>query len=74
MANRTPLHSRAAVPEKDRIQTVTNNFLRRLRNTSRDLDKTHIETILKTYCQDLRRGGYPGPWVAKCLEAALKGY
>ena len=29
MANRTPLHHRAAVPEKDRVRTVSNEFARR---------------------------------------------
>ena len=58
MANRIPLHSRAAVPEKDRIQTVTNEFIRRYKNTSRNLSVQVIEARIHEYSRDLRRGGF----------------
>ena len=74
MANRTPLHFSAAVPERDRIQTATQEFIRRYKNTSRDLPACEIETILKEYSRDLRRGGFSQEWVARALDAGTTGY
>ena len=68
MANRTPLHFRAAVPERDRIQTATQEFIRRYRNNSRDLPACEIETILKEYYRDRRRGEFSQEWVARLHE------
>ena len=39
MSNKVPLHCRSAVPSKQQITTVSNEFLRRLKNTSRELPK-----------------------------------
>ena len=74
MANRTPLHSRAACPEGDRIQTVVNEFIRRMKNTSRNLPRHTLEATLAEYSCDLKRGGFSPNWVKKCLEAATTGY
>ena len=38
VASSTPMHSRSAAPSKDQVQTATNEFLRRIRNTSRKLE------------------------------------
>ena len=58
IANPTPMNSRSAAPLKDQIQTATNKFLRRMKNTSRELPQDHLEEILQNYACDLRRGGY----------------
>ena len=43
MANSKPMHSRSAAPEQDKIQTVTQEFNRRMKNTSRSLARSHLE-------------------------------
>ena len=68
MANRIPLHSRAAVPEKDRIQTVTNEFIRRYENTSRNLPVQVMKAIIEEYARDLRRGVFQSPGSADALK------
>ena len=68
------MHSRSAAPLKDQIQTATNEFLRRMRNTSRELPQDHLEEILQDYACDLRRGGYNNKWIRTCLDAASTGY
>ena len=74
MAAKTPMNSRTAAPAKTLIQTATNEFLRRMRNTSRELPSTFIESIIQEYACDLRRGGFHQGWVRLCLESAVKGY
>ena len=63
MANQTPIHSRSAQPEKDKIMTVTNEFHRRYRNNSRDLPTSEIEGVIKRYVKDLKRGGFSEVWI-----------
>ena len=74
VASRTPMNSRSAAPLRDQIQTATNEFLRRMRNTSRELEEHHLTGVLSDYCCDLIRGGYHPNWVHTCIEAACKGY
>ena len=68
------MHIRAASPEKDKVQTVVNEFLRRYKNTSRYLPKSTIEGILQDYACDLKRGGFSPKWIQKALDAASTGY
>ena len=74
MAKQTPMHQRSACPEKDRVTTVVNEFMRRMKNTSRDLPRNHLEETLRTYAKDLRRGGFQTDWIKNALDAASKGY
>ena len=57
-----------------KIQTATNEFIRRLKLTSRDLPKSHIDQVLKEYSCDLKRGGHKAEWVKEALKNALRGY
>ena len=74
MANQTPIHSRSAQPEKDKVMTVTNEFHRRYRNNSRDLPTSEIEAVIQNYVKDLKRGGFSQSWIKNALEAASVGY
>ena len=74
MANRTPMHVRSALPEKDRIQTVVNEYLRRMKNCSRDLATDTLEGVLQDYSAELRRGGFSNQWIKNTLDAASRGY
>ena len=74
VASYTPMHSKSAVPAKDQVQTVTNEFLRRMRNTSRDLGENHLQEVLGTYVCDLKRGGHHPNGIKVCLDAAATRY
>ena len=74
MACRTPIHQRSANPEKDKVQTVANEFQRRFRNSSRDLPSTAIEKVVKEYVKDSKRGGFLEGWIQNVLDAACTGY
>ena len=45
IANKTPFNSRSAGPLKDKIQQVSQEFVRRFRNTSRQLPVDHIHEV-----------------------------
>ena len=49
MANRVANLKRAGLPESSKVATATNECLRRLKNVSRELPKSELETILKAY-------------------------
>ena len=74
MATKTPMHQRSATPERDKVQTAVNEFIRRFKNTSRQLKEDNIEQVVKEYCTDLRRGGFSPKWIRNALDAASKGY
>ena len=75
MSNRTPMRSTSAAPEKDKVQTVVNEMLRRFKNTSREFPVSIIDDILKAYSEDLQRGGgFPKLWIKEALRAATTGY
>ena len=68
------MHQRSACPEKDRITTVVNEFMRQMKNTSRDLPRSHLEETLKAYTRDLKRGGFSQEWIRNTLYATSKVY
>ena len=47
MARDTPMNVRSAFPNKQKIQTASNEFLRRYRNTSREVPQEALNSILK---------------------------
>ena len=59
MASRTNNLNRAGLPESTKVFTAVNEIHRRLKNTSRELQTTEIETVLKDYMTELRWGDIP---------------
>ena len=74
VANNTPLARANAIPEKTLVQIAANEYLRRYRNTSRDLPPTEIEDVIRKYSEDLLRGGFTRDWIKQALKAATIGY
>ena len=56
------------------MQTASNEFIRRIKNTRRNLLVKFIESVIKEYSRDLRRGGFNQEWVKNALEDASIGY
>ena len=71
MSSRIPMHSRRAMPSK---QQITTEYLRRRKNTSREINKFLLEEILKEYSDDFERDGFHPNWIGICLNSASKGY
>ena len=74
MANIVANLQRAGLPESLKVATATNECLRRLKNVSRELPESEIETVLKSYMRELRFGEYPINWRVKVLKSACIGY
>ena len=74
IANQTPMNSRSAAPTKQKLQTATNEFRRRMLNTSRFLPKHHLEEALSTYSLDLARGGFTLGFIQESLLCDTKNY
>ena len=58
IASKTPFNAMSASPIKDKIQQISQELIRRFRNTSRELEVSHIEQVTTEFCADLKRGGF----------------
>ena len=74
MASRTNNLFRGGIPLGSKIATGTQEVIRRLKNTSRELEPCRIEEILSNYMQELREGGYPLEIRMEMLNSGIKGY
>merc|ERR1711954_359504 len=74
IANKVPFNARSAGPIKDKIQQVSQDFLRRFRNTSRMLPTSHINQVMEEFCVDLKRGGFHAPLIQTSLRSAIVGW
>ena len=73
-ANQRPMHHRTAAPEKTKVQTATNEFIRRFKNCSRELPVKVIDGTVQRYAEELMKGGFSQNWVKNALGAAATGY
>ena len=74
MANPCPNLRRSGIPDGSQRATASNEILRRLKNTSREVCSITVSQILKEYMGELAQGGYPLHWRIQVLSSALKGY
>ena len=73
-SSRKPIVASSALPPNVKRATMTNECLRRLRNTSRELPWSVHADILSEFSNDLRIMGYDERFRAKVIQAALTGY
>ena len=74
MANPLPNLQASAQPEGIKVQTVVNELIRRIKNTSRDLPPIVVEEIIKEYMDELIEGGYSEQWRLEALRSAVGGF
>ena len=74
MSRVTPIMAQTALPEGVKRATVSQEVIRRMKNTSRELPPHHIEKIIEEYMSDLKRGGFTKTWILDTTEAGVKGY
>ena len=74
MANPLTMLRRSAVPEGTKVATVSQEILRRWRNTSLGVGRKKVEQVTKEYMDNLAAMGYPWEWRNKVLQKALTGY
>ena len=74
MTNKLSNRQSNAIPEQQKVSTTTQEVIRRLKNTSRDLPPEEVENVIMTYMEELGAGGYSEDWRMRIIEAAIIGY
>ena len=64
---------RGGIQLGSKIATGTLEVIRRLKDTSRELDHTVVEKVIMDYMQELREGGYPKKIRKEILKLTFKG-
>ena len=58
MASTQTIQKRSAMPENGRMDTLNQELVRRMMNTSEDLDMEERVVVVDNYCQKLADSGY----------------
>ena len=74
MSNRMTIMASSELPPNVKRATMTNEVLRRLRNTKRGLPWSVFADIISEFSNDMRHMGYGESFRAKVIQAALTGY
>ena len=74
MASKTNNLFRGGIPLGSKIATGTQEVIRRLKNTSREIDHNTVKDIIMEYMRELREGGYPKNIREEILNSGFKGY
>ena len=64
----------SAMPENMKVNSLTNDMIRRMKNTSELLGQPERNAVVDSYAARLLRSGYPREKVKQMIEAGLKGY
>ena len=70
MANQVPNRAASAAPRGQKISTCSQECIRRMKNTSRELNHKDIEGVLMRYMDELISGGYIEDFRFRILKAA----
>ena len=68
------IHQESAMGEQCKITTLTQEVIRRMRNTSREADQKERDSILTKFAVKMYRSGYREEKRREILVAGLKGY
>ena len=63
-----------AAPDQTKMATVSQEIVRRLKTTSRDLHHSVVEGVLLKYMEELRIGGHTLEFRKEALDSATRGY
>ena len=74
MSNHRVMLARSAMPGTIKIASLTQEVIRRLRNTRRSLDWSVKADILSLFSHSLMVSGYPESFRLEVLQAGVKGY
>ena len=74
MANKCSNLARNGLPNGQQLNTSVQECIRRLKNTSRDLQENIVKEVLTEYMEELCHGGYFIHRTTEILKYALTGY
>ena len=68
------LDKRTAMGENQKVQILTQEFVRRLANTKEDLPREEYQTILNMFCQKMYNSGYKEDQIRRVVIAGIRGW
>ena len=74
LSNRMTIMASSALPPNVKRATMTNEVLRRLRNTKRGLSWSIFADTVSEFSNDMKNMGYSEGFRSKVIQAALTGY
>ena len=74
IASNQTIQKRSAMPENGRMATLNQELVRRLLNTSEELNMGERVVVVDTYCQKLTDSGYQHDQVKRVIVGGLTGY
>ena len=74
MANKLLIHRKSALGENVKVASLTQNLVRRMKNTSEDVPDVERVKIVDEFYMQLRGSGYSHEQSRKVIKAGLMGY
>ena len=74
MSTKYSILKTSAMPENTKINSLSNDMIRRMKNTSELLDQKVRNSVVDKYAERLLHSGYKRDQVRNVVEAGLKGY
>ena len=74
ISNKIPNLQSSASPISQTMATISQEIIRRMKNSSLDLPPSEIEKSLREYMDELKAGGYGELFIVQVLDAATKGF
>ena len=73
-AAKNTVHFKTAMGENPKIKILSQEMVRRLLNTSEEVEEEHIIEITDEYAKKLHNSGYRKEQIRKIILAGVKGY
>ena len=74
MVSNQVIQKESAMPENGKMATLNQELVRRMMNTSEDLELEERILVVDNYCQKLANSGYRKPQITKVVVGGLTGY
>ena len=74
MAAKTVIHRESALSENSKIASLSQEVMRRMKNTSEDVSMKERVGVINQYCTKLHSSGYGRDQVERIIVAGLTGY
>ena len=74
MSTNQVLHKDTAMPENTKVASLTQDLVRRMKNTSELVDQEERNKVVDNYAQKLANSGYGKEQIKKIIIAGLMGY
>ena len=74
VSKKTMIDRKSALGENTKVASLTQNLMRRMKNTSEDVDNSVRVSIVNAFSSQIKASGYSDDQNAKIVKAGLTGY